>query len=269
MDAGLALVTGAAGFIGSHLVERAARARGTGDGRRLLHRLLRPGAQARATLAAALARPALPPARAGPRRGRPRRACPSADVGVPPGGAGRRARLVGRASSRRTRTTTCSATQRLLERCRDGRLRALRLRLVLVGLRRRRALCRRAEDALPRPFSPYGVTKLAGEHLALLYAPQLRRAGGGAALLHGLRPAPAPGHGVPPLHAARCCAGEPITVYGDGEQTRDFTFVADAVEATFRALERGGGPARSTTWAAARSVEVQRGWSRCSSALSG
>jgi len=37
--------------------------------------------------------------------------------------------------------------------------------------------------------------------------------------------------------------GETITVYGDGSQSRDFTFVADAVEATFLAWERGGGPA--------------------------
>jgi nucleoside-diphosphate-sugar epimerase len=33
--------------------------------------------------------------------------------------------------------------------------------------------------------------------------------------------------------------GEPITVYGDGEQTRDFTFVADAVSATIAAATRG------------------------------
>jgi UDP-glucuronate 4-epimerase len=37
--------------------------------------------------------------------------------------------------------------------------------------------------------------------------------------------------------------GEAITVYGDGAQSRDFTFVPDAVEATFLAWERGGGPA--------------------------
>ena len=37
--------------------------------------------------------------------------------------------------------------------------------------------------------------------------------------------------------------GEPVTVYGDGSQSRDFTFVADAVEATALAGERGGGPA--------------------------
>ena len=55
------------------------------------------------------------------------------------------------------------------------------------------------EDATPRPLSPYGVTKLAAEHLCVLYATPARRRHGRAALLLRLRPAPAAGHGVPPL----------------------------------------------------------------------
>ena len=95
------------------------------------------------------------------------------------------------------------------------------------------------ETALPRPFSPYGVTKLAGEHLALLYG---RNFGLPVTALryftvYGPRQRP-------DMAFHRFCramlAGEPIPVYGDGRQSRDFTFVTDAVEANVRAWRRTG-----------------------------
>jgi UDP-glucuronate 4-epimerase len=93
------------------------------------------------------------------------------------------------------------------------------------------------EDEPPRPISPYGVTKLACE--ALLHA---YRATAGLPVVamryftvYGPRQRPDMG-----IHlffeAAR--RGMPVTVYGDGEQTRDFTFVDDAVTATLSALDR-------------------------------
>ena len=94
-----------------------------------------------------------------------------------------------------------------------------------------------SEAMLPRPFSPYGVTKLAGEHLVLLYG---RNFGTQVAALryftvYGPRQRP-------DMAFHRFCramlANEPITVYGDGHQSRDFTFVADAVEANVRAWQR-------------------------------
>jgi len=94
-----------------------------------------------------------------------------------------------------------------------------------------------SEAMLPRPFSPYGVTKLAGEHLAMLYG---RNFGIPVAALryftvYGPRQRP-------DMAFHRFCramlAGEPITVYGDGRQSRDFTFVSDAVEANVRAWKR-------------------------------
>ena len=94
-----------------------------------------------------------------------------------------------------------------------------------------------SEAMLPRPFSPYGVTKLAGEHLAMLYG---RNFGTPVAALryftvYGPRQRP-------DMAFHRFCramlAGEPITVYGDGHQSRDFTFVSDAVEANVRAWKR-------------------------------
>src|SRR5262245_4055305 len=90
------------------------------------------------------------------------------------------------------------------------------------------------ESMLPRPFSPYGVTKLAGEHLTLLYG---RNFGLPVTALryftvYGPRQRP-------DMAFHRFCrgllAGEPLVVYGDGKQSRDFTFVSDAVEGNLRA----------------------------------
>ena len=94
------------------------------------------------------------------------------------------------------------------------------------------------EDALPQPVSPYGVTKLAAEQLCYLYHRELRRADRVVALFHGLRPATAARHGLSQVPSATLL-GEPITVFGDGEQTRDFTFVADAVDGNGRGGDAG------------------------------
>ena len=94
------------------------------------------------------------------------------------------------------------------------------------------------EDALPQPVSPYGVTKLAAEQLCYLY--HVNHAVPTASLryftVYGPRQRPDMGfHRF--IRAA--LEGRPITLYGDGEQTRDFTFVKDAVAATMAAGERG------------------------------
>jgi UDP-glucose 4-epimerase len=87
------------------------------------------------------------------------------------------------------------------------------------------------EDAVCHPISPYGVTKLAAEHLAILYH---RNHGLPAVCLrfftvYGPRQRPDMAfHRF--LKAAR--DGTPIPLYGDGRQTRDFTYVADVVAAT-------------------------------------
>jgi nucleoside-diphosphate-sugar epimerase len=94
------------------------------------------------------------------------------------------------------------------------------------------------ETSLPRPISPYGVTKLAGEHLCRLYTVN---------------------HGIPTVllryftvygprqrpdmafhrFILAMIEGRSIEIYGDGEQTRDFTFVSDAVDANLRAMAGG------------------------------
>ncbi len=90
------------------------------------------------------------------------------------------------------------------------------------------------EDALPQPLSPYGVTKLAAEQLCYLY--HVNHGLPAVAMryftVYGPRQRPDMGfHRF--LRAA--AAGRPLTLYGDGTQTRDFTFVADAVAATVTA----------------------------------
>ena len=94
------------------------------------------------------------------------------------------------------------------------------------------------EDALPRPVSPYGVTKLAGEQLCLLY--HLNHNIPAVALryftVYGPRQRPDMAfHRF--LKAA--IQRKPVHLYGDGQQTRDFTFVDDIVTATIAAATAG------------------------------
>ena len=94
------------------------------------------------------------------------------------------------------------------------------------------------EDALPQPVSPYGVSKLAAEQLCYLYT-----------VNHGVPtvslryftvygPRQRPDMGFHKFFRA-VLQGESITLYGDGEQTRDFTFVDDIVTATVAAATKG------------------------------
>ena len=94
------------------------------------------------------------------------------------------------------------------------------------------------EDAERRPVSPYGMTKVATEELAGVYH---RTAG---VPVTGLRFFTAYGPRQRPDMAFHrfirmALAGEPIHVYGDGRQRRDFTFVGDVVEGTLAAAARG------------------------------
>ena len=97
------------------------------------------------------------------------------------------------------------------------------------------------------PLSPYGLDKLYTEQLGGLYH-----------ALHGLETVPlryfnvfgprqdpsSPYSGVISIFVTRLLAGQPLTIYGDGEQSRDFVYVADVVEANMRAMFGGyAGPA--------------------------
>jgi len=94
------------------------------------------------------------------------------------------------------------------------------------------------EDALPQPVSPYGVSKLAAEQLCYLYFANYRVPATSLRYFTVYGPRQRPDMGFHKFLRA-AIRGEPITVYGDGEQTRDFTFLHDAVTATIAAATRG------------------------------
>lgn len=94
------------------------------------------------------------------------------------------------------------------------------------------------EDALPQPLSPYGVTKLAAEQLCVLYWQNFRVPTASLRYFTVYGPRQRPDMGFHKFLRA-VSRGEPIPVYGDGEQTRDFTFVDDAVEANVLAATKG------------------------------
>ncbi|MBC7261312.1 MAG: NAD-dependent epimerase/dehydratase family protein [Chloroflexi bacterium] len=88
------------------------------------------------------------------------------------------------------------------------------------------------------PISPYGVAKLASERYTMLVAAQ---SGFQAVALryfntYGPRQTFTPYVGVITIFVQRLLRGEPPMIFGDGEQCRDFVYVGDVVEATYRAL---------------------------------
>jgi nucleoside-diphosphate-sugar epimerase len=94
------------------------------------------------------------------------------------------------------------------------------------------------EDAVPRPVSPYGVTKLAAEHLCNLYFVNHRVPTVSLRYFTVYGPRQRPDMGFHRFFTA-VLADRPVVQFGDGLQTRDFTFVADAVSATAAAAVRG------------------------------
>jgi UDP-glucose 4-epimerase len=94
------------------------------------------------------------------------------------------------------------------------------------------------EDATPQPISPYGVTKLAAEQLCHLYHInyQVPTVALRYFTVYGPRQRPDMGFR---RFLASAMKDSAVPLYGDGRQTRDFTFVDDAVSATVSAGSRG------------------------------
>jgi UDP-glucuronate 4-epimerase len=93
------------------------------------------------------------------------------------------------------------------------------------------------EDAVPHPLSPYGITKLACEHLAAAYGSEfgLEVSTVRYFTIYGPRQRP----DMAFTKIVSCLAeGSPFELYGDGSQSRSFTYVDDAVGATIAAMER-------------------------------
>lgn len=87
-----------------------------------------------------------------------------------------------------------------------------------------------SEEALPKPISPYGVTKLAQEHLCFVYGKNFDIPVIALRLFTVYGPRQRPDMAFNRFIDA-ISKRWPITLYGDGNQTRDFTFVSDVVSA--------------------------------------
>ncbi len=90
------------------------------------------------------------------------------------------------------------------------------------------------ESALPRPISPYGLTKLAGEQLALLYMHNFGTPVVALRYFTVYGPRQRPDMAFSRFIDA-VTSGRPIEILGDGEQIREFTYVSDAVDGTIKA----------------------------------
>jgi len=125
------------------------------------------------------------------------------------------------------------ATQRLLEALKDLPIK----RFVFAGSSSVYGDAERfptKETALPRPVSPYGVTKLAAEHLTTLYARNFGLPAVSVRYFTVYGPRQRPDMAFARFMQAMA-DGDDIEVFGDGEQTREFTYVSDAVDGTIKA----------------------------------
>lgn len=93
------------------------------------------------------------------------------------------------------------------------------------------------EDAIPTPLSPYGITKLTGEHLCNVYhtSYQIPVVIIRYFTVYGPRQRPDMA-----FHRfiKQILKGEPLTLFGDGTQSRDFTYISDCVEGTSSILRK-------------------------------
>ncbi len=119
-----------------------------------------------------------------------------------------------------------------------------------------------SETVRPQPVSPYGVTKLAAEHLCMLYASQYSMPVLALRYFSVYGPRQRPDMAFHRFIRA-LISEQPITILGDGEQTRDFTYVADVVQANWLAMRANmsrqvyniGGGARITLRQSIRILE--------------
>jgi UDP-glucose 4-epimerase len=118
-----------------------------------------------------------------------------------------------------------------------------------------------SESARPMPRSPYGADKAASElqaHAAFAVR-GIPSTGLRFFNVFGPRQDPAsPYSGVISIFADRLLAGQPLTIFGDGRQTRDFVFVGDVVSALLLAMERQDESARVFNVARGEAVTLLR-----------
>lgn len=98
------------------------------------------------------------------------------------------------------------------------------------------------ESAPTRPTSPYGIAKLSSEYYLDFYlqAYQINYVALRYGNVYGPRQNPHGEAGVVAIFTTKLLAGEQPVINGDGNQTRDYVFVSDLVEASVQALEKDG-----------------------------
>lgn len=131
------------------------------------------------------------------------------------------------------------ATQRLLESCRAPAVRETLKRVVYASsssVYGNAESLPTLETARPQPVSPYGVSKLAAEHLMVLYAKEFGVPTVSLRYFTVYGPRQRPDMAFHRFIKAALTEGG-CQVYGDGEQTRDFTFIRDIISANLAATE--------------------------------
>ena len=130
------------------------------------------------------------------------------------------------------------ATQRLLEACRQPDVRRSLVRFVYSSsssVYGDQPALPVTEQALPQPRSPYGVTKMAAEHLCVLYSMNFQVPTSSLRYFTVFGPRQRPDMAFRKYIEA-ALDGRVFEVYGDGSQTRDFTYVGDAVRSNLLAV---------------------------------
>jgi nucleoside-diphosphate-sugar epimerase len=129
-----------------------------------------------------------------------------------------------------------TATQKLLETAKDYKL----IKFVNASSSSVYGLCPEfpmTETSPLHPYSPYGVTKLAAENLCQLYFKNYEIPTVSLRFFTVYGPNQRPDMAFHKFMKA-IVENAPISVFGDGQQTRDFTYVDDIVEANYRSLEK-------------------------------
>lgn len=129
------------------------------------------------------------------------------------------------------------ATQKLLEAARDSRIK----KFIYASSSSVYGFCPElpmSETSSLSPFSPYGVSKLAAEHLCFLYFKNYNVPTVSLRFFTVYGPGQRPDMAFHKFFKA-IAEDKQITVYGDGKQTRDFTYVDDIIEANFSSLKNG------------------------------
>lgn len=117
----------------------------------------------------------------------------------------------------------------------------------------------KSETALPAPISPYGAAKLAGEHYCQAFTAAYGFETVSLRYFNVFGPrqdADSPYSAVIPLFVKALLSGQPPTIYGDGRQSRDFTFVANVVHGNLLAADAPKAAGRVINVATGQSINL-------------